>query len=375
MTVILFIIILAVLIFIHELGHFSLAKKFGVRVDEFGLGFPPRLIGRRRGETLYSLNWLPFGGFVKIFGENPDEESVSGPDKTRSLIYQPRWVQALVLVAGVTFNLIFAWFLISVGFMSGLPSSVEAMKGASFATQPKLVITQVLADSPAATGGLKVGDELVYLKGASGVSSPSANQLTPDLVKRFVAEHADEELTVGYRRGELFGDRVPPVRSLKLSPLPGIVKDQAAIGISMDRIAILQLPPHKAVWAGLKLTGQLTYFTAVGLLDFIASAFKGESSLDNVTGPVGLASLVGDAASLGWIYLLNFTAFISINLAVINLFPFPALDGGRLLFLVIEKLKGSMIKPALANTVNLVGFGLLILLMLVVTYQDIVKLF
>ena len=143
----------------------------------------------------------------------------------------------------------------------------------------------------------------------------------------------------------------------------------------MDKIAILRLPVHRALWEGLKLTGRLAYMTGAGLLAFIGDAFRGNSGLDQVTGPVGLASLVGDAANLGWIYILNFAAFISINLAVINLAPFPALDGGRLLFLLIEKIKGSMIRPAVANSVNFVGFALLILLMLVVTYGDIVKLF
>ena len=220
-----------------------------------------------------------------------------------------------------------------------------------------------------------MGDELVYLRDATGVSSPAANQLTPELVKEFVRARGGEELIVGYRRGQLFGERLPPVRSLKLQPIEGVVEGQAAIGVAMDKIAILKLPIHRAFFEGVKLTAQLTYYTAVGLVTFVVDALRGQGGLANVTGPVGLASLVGDAASLGWIYLLNFTAFISINLAVINILPFPALDGGRLFFLLIEKIKGSMISPKIANSVNLVGFGLLILLMLVVTYHDIVKLF
>src|SRR3989344_2465988 len=190
MTVILFIIILAVLIFVHELGHFLLAKKFGVRVDEFGLGFPPRLVGWKKGETTYSLNWLPFGGFVKIFGENPDDESLHGKDKARSLTHKPRWQQALVLVAGVSFNVLFAWLLISAGFMSGLPTSVEAMPEQNFSTPAKLIIVNVLPNSPAAEAGLKTGDELVYLKSATGESSVVGNQLTAELVREFVAGDA-----------------------------------------------------------------------------------------------------------------------------------------------------------------------------------------
>ncbi|MEA1929284.1 MAG: RIP metalloprotease RseP [Patescibacteria group bacterium] len=374
MTIILFILILGVLIFVHELGHFLTAKKFGIRVDEFGLGFPPRLISRRRGETEYSLNILPLGGFVKIFGENPDEESLGGPDRRRSLTSQPRWVQALVLVAGVGFNLIFAWLLISVGFMAGLPTPVESRADAAFSSPAKLVIAQVMSESPAAGAGLQIGDELVYLK-VGKQTSPTGDQLTPEAVGQFVVQYPEEEITVGYRRGQIFAQKLSPLRTTTMVPQAGILADQPAIGIGTDRIAVLKLSPLPALWEGLKLTAQLTYLTVTSLIDLIARAIQGQGSFAQVTGPIGLVSLVGSAAHLGWIYLLNFTAFISINLAVINLAPFPALDGGRLLFLLIEKIKGSIIKPAVANIVNLAGFALLIILMLVVTYHDIIKLF
>jgi regulator of sigma E protease len=129
MTIIIFIIVLAALVFVHELGHFLAAKSSGIRVDEFGLGFPPKLWSFKKGETTYSLNAIPFGGFVKIFGENPDQESIEGPDKNRSFVHKPKYIQAWVLSAGVIFNILFAWILISIGYMVGMPVPVDYSPG------------------------------------------------------------------------------------------------------------------------------------------------------------------------------------------------------------------------------------------------------
>jgi regulator of sigma E protease len=163
---------------------------------------------------------------------------------------------------------------------------------------------------------------------------------------------------------------------IDITVIPKIAEksDTAMIGISMDTIGTLQLPVHKAIWEGLKLTSNLAVSTIVGFYNLIHSALIGQGDMSTLTGPVGIVGVVGDAAKFGFIYLLSFTALISINLAVINLIPFPALDGGRLLFLLIEKIKGSRIKPQVANIVNMVGFGILMLLMVMITYHDIVKL-
>lgn len=364
MTIILFIVILAILVLSHEFGHFIVAKKAGIRVDEFGLGFPPRVIGWKKGETIYSINLIPFGGFVKIFGENPDEESLSGPDRARSLTAKPKWVQALVLVAGVTFNLILAWLVISLGFMIGLPTPADQIVPGDHASTSHLVITSVLPDSPAALAGLKVGDEILDFS-------------SPEALQKFVAEHSDQEFKLAYKRGQIFNDkeefREPAFVTLK--PVADLVEGQVAVGIGMDNIALVRKSFFPAIWQGLTLTVDLTWLTAKTIVRFVANAFQGEGNLADVTGPVGLVGLVGDARTMGFVYILSFMALISINLAVINLVPFPALDGGRLLFLLIEKIKGSEIKPAVANWLNLIGFGLLLLLMAVVTYSDIAKLF
>ncbi|MBI2099953.1 MAG: site-2 protease family protein [Candidatus Vogelbacteria bacterium] len=359
MTIIVFFLILALLIVSHELGHFIVAKQAGIRVDEFGLGFPPKILSFRYGETVYSLNLIPFGGFVKIFGETPDEESISGPDRARSLFNKPKSVQAAVLAAGVSFNIILAWLLLSLGFMIGMPTPVENNLNIVVENQ-KLLITSVLPDSPAEQAGLKSGDEIVGL----GKVSP----LTPDSVREFIAGQAGETLELKYRRGQT-------LNIVKVTPTVGA--QPARIGISMDQVGIVRLPPHRALWAGGVFTARLIIATATAFFDFLRTLVTGAGglALSQITGPVGLVSLIGDASLLGFVYLLSFTAFISINLAIINSIPFPALDGGRLLFLLIEKLKGSPIKTTIANGLNYVGFALLILLMLAITYRDILNLF
>ncbi|MDQ3014527.1 MAG: RIP metalloprotease RseP [bacterium] len=362
MTIIIFIIVLAALVFVHELGHFLAAKWSGIRVDEFGLGFPPKIWSTKRGETTYSLNAIPFGGFVKIFGENPDDESIGGPDKERSFFNKPKRIQALVLVAGVTFNILFAWLLLSLGFIVGMPVP-EGYSGSTQVQNAELTVTAISAGSPAEKAGLEAGDKLISLQ--SGTEK--AEQLNPEKVQSFVGNKQDKPVIVTYQRGE-------ETKTVEVIPLAGIVSDRAAIGVGLEQLGTLRLPIHKAFYEGAKMTWYLVKATAVGLSQFLFQAITGRANFADVTGPIGIAGMVGDATRLGIVYLLSFTAFISINLAVINLIPFPALDGGRLLFVLIEKIKGSPISPKFANVFNAVGFALLLLLMLAVTFQDIIKL-
>lgn len=364
MSVVIFVAVLAVLILSHEFGHFIVAKRAGVCVDEFGLGFPPRLLAWKRGETTYSLNLLPFGGFVKIFGENPDEESLAGTDARRGLGNQPKYVQAAVLAAGVVCNWLLAWLFLSAGFLSGLP--VAASDYPTLAPgESRLLITSILPASPADQVGLKPGDEIVALSDTRG-ETPTL--LSPQAVADFVAARADQTLDLTIKRS---GSEM----KLAVKPAPGLTAGRAAIGVGLDEVVTAKLPPLIALWQGAKLTVNLTLATVLGFGALLADVFAGQAALNSITGPVGLAGLVGDAAALGLAYLLSFTAFISINLAVLNLLPFPALDGGRLLFLLIEKIKGSAIAPRIANALNLTGFILLLVLMVLVTYSDIRRLF
>lgn len=367
MNILIFIIVLLVLVLSHEFGHFIVAKKSGIRVDEFSFGFPPKLFGKKIGETTYSVNLLPLGGYVKIYGENPDEDSISGPDSKRSFINKPKYIQALVLISGVLMNLFVAWVLLSVGFMSGLPTSLSAVPNGYTIDNHNLTVTSVLKNSPAYNSGVKSGDIIVMMESGSDSTEDLSSSYGASDVQSFVKEHGKEDIKISLvRDGELKQISLTPATNAQNTPV---------IGISMDVVGKLKLPFHLALIEGLKLTGDVFIGTVTGFCNLIHDAFLGQANMSSLTGPVGIVGIIGDAASFGFVYLLSFTALISVNLAVINLIPFPALDGGRLLFLLIEKIKGSRIKPEIGNLINAIGFGILMLLMVIITYHDIVKLF
>lgn len=361
MSIILFIIILASLILVHELGHFIAAKRSGVRVDEFGIGFPPRLWKKKVGETLYSVNAFPIGGFVKIFGEDPNEESLKGRDSARALTHKSRLVQAWIVGAGVVFNLLFAWFLISVGFMVGLPYSVDDSQYGLRVQNPSLTITQVMPKTPAEKAGLKGGDIIVNLSSnGDTITSPKVAA-----TQRFISSH--DEVKITYLRGEETNTVTVPTED-------GVIGGRRAIGISMDVVGLLKLPIHEAFYVGLTTTASITISMAFGILEFFKNIFIGQANFQDISGPVGIVGIVSDASTLGFMHVISLTAIISINLAIINLLPFPALDGGRLFFLIIEAIKRSPIKPEVTNIANGIGFLILIAFMVFITFHDVVKL-
>ncbi len=370
MNIIIFLIIILVLVVAHEFGHFIVAKKSGIRVDEFSFGFPPKLFGKKIGETTYNFNLLPLGGYVKIFGENPDAESINGPDKNRSFVNKPWYTQIAVLVAGVVMNFLVAWILLSVGFMSGLPSSVGSETKNGVIENAKLTITSIQTNSSAEKAGLKVGDTISSMSAESLIKGviDTTETPTPESVQFFVKKHANDEIKVSFSRAK-------ENKEVTLIPVLNEDTNTPMIGISMDMIGKLKLSFFDSLIEGFKLTVALVGQTFNGFYNLIADALKGNGSFSSMTGPVGIVGVVGDAREFGFIYLLSFTALISINLAVINLIPFPALDGGRILFILIEKIKGSRIKPEIANALNTGGFAVLMLLMLFITYKDIVKIF
>jgi regulator of sigma E protease len=379
-TVVVFIVVIAVLIFVHELGHFLFARWAGIRVDAFAIGFGPSLwskkvISAKYGETVYSINAIPFGGYVKIFGENGDDSPVAFD--SRSFVGKPRHIQAAVLAAGILFNFLFAWIILTGAFMAGLPVSAEDYSHYSTRFRDeRVLVVDVSAGSPAAVAGIQAGSAIVSVSNSD--NNLTSTNLTIAEIKSVVDQSAGKPVTVGYVPAGMPSGNIQDIKTVTLTPVQGIADISAgsyAIGIAMDNAATLSLPPLLAAKEGARYTWNAIEATVFGVGSLIAAAFQHNSAiLSQVSGPVGIASLVGQAVENGFTNLILLTAVISINLGVLNLLPFPALDGGRILFVAIEAIIRRPIKAKITNAVNTVGFALLILLMLVVTYHDIIKL-
>ncbi len=359
MEVLIFIAVIVALIVVHEFGHFIVAKLSGMRVDEFGLGYPPRaaVIGTI-GETAYTLNWLPFGGFVKIYGED------GGGSGSRAFSARPRVLQALVLVAGIAMNLLFAYVLITGALVSGTPRALSASEVAH-ARDVSLAVADVLPGTPAARAGLLPGDSILSAKDTEG----EWHAADPASFSAFIAASGGEKVTLSVSRaGKDF--------SIAATPSNGIVPSDPAryaLGVEVATIGTVPLSFGKAITQGASLTWGAIVLTAEGLWHFFYGIFTFRANLSQVAGPIGIAGAVGAASAQGLGDLLSLMAIISINLALINLIPIPALDGGRLLFVLIESLIRRPIKPSVARTVNAIGFVFLILLMVVVSAHDIFR--
>lgn len=360
MSVLIFLLVLFVLVLVHEWGHYITAKLTGMRVDEFGIGFPPKLFGVKKGETEYTFNALPIGGFVKILGE---DEVVDGPDRERSFGGKNKWAQALVLVAGVTMNILFAWLLFTIAFAHGVDEGVEEAKASESA---RLVVSSVVSGSPASDAELPPGITV----SAVSRGSETLTSLTPSGFSEFVSRGGEEPIQIAYTKGEelLIANVVPKVGIIQADP------ERPAVGVALTLVDTIQYPLHLAVKEGFFYTIESTVAITSGIFTLIHDAVVGQADLSQVTGPVGIVGMVGDASAYGISALLMFTAFISLNLAVINLLPFPALDGGRLLFVCIEAVTRRPMPVKATQVANTVGFALLILLMVVVTWNDISKL-
>lgn len=366
MTVLLFLAVLFILILVHEWGHYIVAKKTDMQVDEFAIGFPPRLFSRKYGETEYSLNALPIGGYVKIVGENAEDiaEGQVATTNERSFVAKSKWAQAAVLIAGVTMNIIFAWFLYVLVFMVGVPTVVDE---ANASTDARLVVTQVLQDSPAQQAEIPVGARIT---GVQHDDMP-VEALTPSAFAAFTQSHTDNSIQITYRYNDI--DFVTSV-----TPAIGVIEsmpEQTAVGVSLGLVETVKQPFVTALWQATQTTVQNLGAIVMGLGSLLGDAVLGQADLSQVAGPVGIAGMVGDAAAFGFTSLLLFTAVISLNLAVINLLPFPALDGGRLVMVGIEAATRRPVNPLWVGRLNLIGFVLLISLMVVVTYNDILRLF
>ncbi len=357
MSIIIFILVLGLLIFIHELGHFLVAKKAGIRVDEFAIGFPPRLFSYKKGETQYSLNLIPFGGYVKIFGENPEDGSTE-KSATNSMINKPKSTQALVLVAGVMFNVLLAFVIFFILFIKGAEFDSSIVP---FLTEDSGVrVEYVVPNSLAEQAGIEVGDTVAtVIVGNQKVVSDDEGIL--------------EALYATDKQTTTIGLTNTSEESYQVILKPS--SPDMKFGLSLTDRAFIKVNPIKGAYYAFLTTGNVFKMTAVGLVQFFGQLFTGQANFKEVAGPVGIVGLVGQAVESGFNAVLFLTAIISINLAVLNLLPFPALDGGRLVVIGIEAIIRRDLDYKKIAIINVVGFCFLIALMILLTFHDIKNLF
>jgi regulator of sigma E protease len=340
-TILAFMAVLIVLVLAHECGHFFTAKAAGVRVEEFGIGFPPRLLSIKHRDTLYSINALPLGGFVKLAGE--EDPSVHG-----SLAGKSTWVRILVLASGALMNAILPVLLFSIAAI--IPHNV--LSG-------QVLVESVVVGSPAAQAGIEPGDNIVSVDG-------NAIRNIGDLERNM-------QLNLGQQIDIVVADATAEQNTVQVVPRWRPPSDEGATGmvISLQNSSVVResYPFWKAIPMGVNQCVE----TYILFKNAIISMVIGTTPA-TITGPVGIAQVTGEVARAGLSYLLEFAAFFSINLAIVNIFPLPALDGGRIAFVVLEWFRrGKRIPPKVEGMVHYIGFILLIMAMVLVTYQDIVR--
>jgi regulator of sigma E protease len=353
MAILTLVIVVSLLVFVHEFGHFITAKRAGVRVDEFGFGFPPRAFGVKRGGTIYSINWIPLGGFVKIKGESGEDRADAD-----SFGSKPLWRRALVLLAGVLMNVVLGWFLLTVGYVVGLPQVAEDLSPYARVEQPKIQVVTVLPGSPADRAAMESGDEIVAVGGAAVD--------TADAVRERTTAAAGEPVALTVRRD---GAEI----SVEVVPETLQVTGRVGIGVALARTGLVSYPWYVAPLEGAHATWVLTGDIVSAFASLVRDLFTERRVTQEFSGPVGIAFITADVAQLGFRHLLQFTALLSLNLAVINVLPLPALDGGRVLFLAIEAVRGRAVGRRIETAAHNLGFALLMLLVLFVTYKDLVK--
>jgi regulator of sigma E protease len=349
-TVFATVIVLGVLIFVHELGHFLMAKLFGVRVDAFSLGFPPKLLHKQIGDTDYRLSVVPLGGYVKLFGENPKDE-VPPELEPVSFSHHPLWHRFLIVLAGPGFNLLFAALALFMVFtFSGIPYLTTVIGG-------------VKDGSPAAQVGLQKGDQILSV---DGQAVDRWEQLSAK-----IRENGEKPLELSVRRGDReFKVTVTP-ELMETADIFGAKVSAVIIGISSgDTPAVERVGPVQALTLGVTYTWRLTWLTVESLYKLVIR----QVPLKSIGGPILIAQMAGKQAEMGLTYLVQFMAALSINLFLINLLPIPILDGGHLFFFFLEAILGKPLPQQHREMAQGLGLMLILALMILVFYQDILRL-
>jgi len=344
-----FLIVLSLLILVHELGHFIAARRAGVWVEEFGFGFPPRILAKKVGETVYSINLLPLGGFVKLHGENKEEEIV---DRERAFLFKGKLARTVIILAGVAMNFLLALLSFSLTYsFAGIPKETENVR-----------IIEIRAGSPAERYGLQVGDIVRKIDGV-------LVKQNSDLIS-YVDSKKGEEIT-------LTVEREGRTLELRVVPRKETPEGEGALGVVISNIETYHPPlwqrPFVGIYYGFRESlfwGQVVF---TGFYQVLRDLFIGVVPKD-IAGPVGIFALTTHTAQFGILAIINFIGVLSLNLAILNAVPFPALDGGRLLFVVLEAVIGKKISPKVEYLIHTVGIVILMLLVLAITARDIRKL-
>lgn len=394
-TAIVFFLILSLLVLIHEFGHFITAKKFGIKVEEFGFGFPPRVFGKKFGETLYSFNLLPIGGFVKLYGEDDAGGGKIGKGKNkgfeekkdikRAFFARPAWQRAIVVVAGVVMNLLLAIviyyvFLIISNFKTFLPlyPSVSDPKFYGVVQENKpagLVIEEVSKNSPAANADISVPSRVVSVDGTRIESS--------DQFVELVNESKGEETTIALQNLETDQNY-----TVSLTPRENPPQGEGSLGVGFNYypvpIAFLEYKtPAQKVFSGITHPVNLAKYNFQIFGNLFSQSVEQKTAAplgEGVSGPVGIFAVVGQILQIpdakeAILQILNIAGLLSISLAIFNILPIPALDGGRLFFILVEMFTGKKVSPRFEGMAHAIGMALLLALILLVTVRDITRFF
>lgn len=370
LTIVVFIAALLILVISHELGHFLMARRFGVKVLEFGFGIPPRIWSKKWGQTLVSLNLLPVGGFVRLLGE--DEVNEKTLNDKHSFAVKPVWQRIIMVAAGVTMNLLLAVVLFYVvlsaqDFKARIPLLIPFnFAGVSQNNESAVIIGTVNPNSPAEQAGVKRGEQVVSV---NGLSISDSQQLS-DLTKQNLGQKVT--LVLSNEQGEK--------KSVELTPRVNPPAGEGPLGIGMGTLTIANISYDQRLPAGIVHSYNLTTYSVAVLGEIISSAIKTkdlEPVSGAVVGPFGLADLTGEILKMEnpLIPFLSFVALLSLNLAIINILPIPALDGGRIFFLLIEGIVGKKVRPSVERIIHAAGMVMLLALIVLVTFSDIKKIF
>lgn len=350
-----FILVLGLLIFVHELGHFLFAKLFGVRVLKFSLGFGPKLVGKVIGETEYVISAFPLGGFVKMFGENPDEQQITEEDRKGSFAHKPVWQRFMVVLAGPLFNILFSIVLFFMVFsFVGIPTSVDTTR-----------IGKVNENSPAAAAGVQAGDVIVRIDDTATIGWVD--------VLEAVKNSAGEPIRVDVERdGEQLSLEIVPAIDAVKNVFGEEVEKRYMIGImKADELSYEKSTLFGAMQSACRQTWMYVTLTVMGFVKIIQQVIPASE----IGGPILIAQIAGEQMKAGWLNLIYFMSLLSVNLGILNLLPIPVLDGGHLVFLTIEGLRRKPLNERAQIIAQQVGIGLLATLMIFVFYNDIVRLF